>query len=209
MPRPARLVAIVAVLGLLVAACSEEGGSQGVRDADRSMFVEVPGGWTVFEADTLTEDIGTPFVTQDPDFVLPVLSRIVFSQAADTSQITTPSAANVPVGSATVRSITAAQKEQLSRLLMSQSVVPYSDYPASQVFLNEDIEVADDFDGIQVIVAYNDPNTDTDAAVSFVSVTDPAVTKLYTIAVGCSLDCFGQNQATINEIVDSWLVNTR
>ena len=33
--------------------------------------------------------------------------------------------------------------------------------------------------------------------------------RLFTIAVGCTLDCFGENQATINEIVDSWLVNTR
>lgn len=204
-----RSVAIVALVGLLGSACSDAGGNQKLLDDDRSMFVEVPGGWTVFEADTLTDGIGTPYVAQDPDFTLPVLSRIVFSEAADTSQITTPSAANVPVGSATVRSITTAQKEQLSRLRMSQSVVPYSDYPASQVFLNEDIELAEDFNGIQMIVAYNDPSTGTDAAVSFVSVTDPAVTKLFTIAVGCTLDCFGENQATINEIVDSWLVNTR
>ncbi len=77
------------------------------------------------------------------------------------------------------------------------------------MFLNEDIELSEDFDGIQVIVAYNDPNTGSDAAVSFVSVTDPAVTKLFTIAVGCTLDCFGENQTTINAIVDSWLVNTR
>ena len=207
--RVSRTLALIAALGLLATACSDGGGNQKVRDSEKSMFVEVPGDWTVFDASALTDDLGTPFVSQDPDFLLPVLARIVFSQAPDTSQISAPSTANVPVGSATVRSITSAQKEQLSRFLIGQAVVPYSDYPASQVFLNEDIEIADDFDGIQVIVAYNDPNTGSDAAVSFVSVTDPAVTKLFTIAVGCTLDCFGENQATINEIVDSWLVNTR
>ena len=209
MPRRVSLVAILVIAAFVVSGCSDSNGRQGIRDADRSMFVEVPSDWTVYDGARLTEDLGTPFVTQQADFVMPVLSRVVFGQSADTSQLVAPSAATLPVGSATVRSISTAQRDLLSRLLISQAVVPYQRYPASQVFLNQDVEVADNYDGIQVIVAYNDPATGTDAAVSFVSVTDPTDTKLYTIAVGCTLECFGEYQSTINEIVDSWLVTTR
>ncbi len=207
--RTASLAALVAMLALVGTACSSDDGKQSVRDADRSMFVELPAEWTVFDANVLTEELGTPFVAQSADFTLPVLSRIVFGQTGDTSAVAAPATASLPVGSAVVRSISANQKQQLSRFLMSQSVVPYSDFTVSQEFLNQDVELAQDFDGIQVVVGYNDPDSGNDVAVTFISITDPEVTKLYTIAVGCTLECFGEHQETINEIVDSWLVNTR
>jgi hypothetical protein len=45
--------------------------------------------------------------------------------------------------------------------------------------------------------------------VHLISVTDPEVTTLYQVAIGCSLECFQAYVPEIIEIVDSWLVNTR
>ncbi len=42
-----------------------------------------------------------------------------------------------------------------------------------------------------------------------ISVTDPADNRMYSIVAGCSRDCYIANQAEIERVVDSWLVNKK
>ena len=75
--------------------------------------------------------------------------------------------------------------------------------------MKQDISLGEGFDGVQLIVSFNDATTSSDAAVILISITDPAVEQMYSIAVGCSISCFNANVDAIVDVIDSWLVNTR
>ena len=97
-----------------------------------------------------------------------------------------------------------------SRLLVvAESVVAYHAQPVASEELKQDISVGDGFDGVQLIVVFNDATTGLDAAVMLISVTDPEVSQMYSIALGCSISCFNAHIDQIVATVDSWLVNTR
>lgn len=200
-------------MALVGAACgsSADSGLQSVRDPDRLMFFQVPEGWTVFAPADLEGVTTTPFVSQDAELTLPVRSRVVFQGIGRDAGVPDDNVSDseYPVGSAVVRTIPASQRDQISRYWLAELVVPYHGQPVASEELKQDISLGDGFDGVQLIVAYNDSTTSTDTAVFFISVTDPEVTTMYSIAVGCSVACFNANIDAILGVIDSWLVNTR
>lgn len=208
-----RLLIAVSLLAVVGGACAEgtDAGFRAVRDESRLMFLEIPDDWAVFGSDALAGVVDTPFVAQSDDFSLPVVSRVVFQGAGVDAGVpgTDISAFSYPVGSAVVRTISESQRDIISRYLLQEMVVPYHGQPAAQEVLKEDISLGEGYDGVQMVVAYTDGVTDRDVAVAFISITDPEVDRLFSIAVGCSLECFQEHQSTILGVVDSWLVNTR
>ena len=56
---------------------------------------------------------------------------------------------------------------------------------------------------------YKEPGTELDVGVHLISVTDPEVTTLYQVAIGCNLECFQAYGPEIIKIIDTWLINTR
>ena len=114
-----------------------------------------------------------------------------------------------PVGSAVVRAIPASQRDQISRYWLAELVLPYHAQPVAREELKQDITLGEGFDGVQLIVTFNDATTSADAAVILISITDPDVEAMYSIAVGCSIECFNENLDAIIAVIDSWLVNTR
>ncbi len=203
--------AAFAVLPLL-AACSEgESGITTYRDPDRNSLFELPSHWNLYEGESLT-GVTVPFITQGADFQLPVLSQIAFDGAPtpDPANLTgSVSTSQYPIGTVAVREIGGQERDFISRFLLAELVVPYHSQTGSEEILKTDFEFENDFRGVQLAVAYTDAITEEQAAVYLISVTNPEVTKMYSIAVGCSLDCFGRNQEEIVAIVDSYLVNTR
>lgn len=205
----------VLAVTLIASSCGSgtDAGLQAVRDsADPPlMFFEVPTEWSVYRSADLAGTTATPFVATTGDFTLPVESRVVFQGAGLDAGIPddNPSDSAVPVGSAVVRTIPATQRDLISRYWLAELVVPYHSQPAANLEYKEDVSVGAGFDGVQLIVTYNDAETDADAAVIFISVTDPEVTRMYSIAVGCSIPCFNEHVDDIVAVIDSWLVNTR
>lgn len=201
----------VVLVALVVSACGSQTdeGLQSVRDENRSMFFEVPSDWTVLHEDDLGGQIDTPFVSQEL-LDLPVLSRVVFGGGVVVADsVANPSEATVPVGAAVTRSISSADRDFISRYLLAEVVFPYHQQATAQVLAKDDLSLGDGFDGVQVVVRYTDAETSEEAVVTLISVTDPDVTVLYSIAVGCSIDCFIDEQQAIIDVIDSWLVNTR
>ncbi len=205
-----RLIAVVGLFAVLAAACGSDAGSglKPVRDESGSMFFEVPTEWSVLQEADLAGAADTLFVSQDT-LDLPVLSRVVFEGSGAAGTTLNPAAASVPVGSAVVRAISSAARDQISRYALAEAVFPYHAQSSAQIVYKQDMSLGDGFDGVQVIVRYIDAVTSNEGVVSLISVTDPGVTKLYSIAIGCEIGCFVDSQATINTIIDSWLVNTR
>lgn len=207
------IVAVVAALGLLLTACSAETSStQSITDADNMTRIDIPADWETYSNDALAGIPDTPFVVQLSGAEMPVVSRFAFDGApiASTQNLIMPiSQADFPVGSSVVRRISPEVKDFVSRFLLTEAVVAYHQASTSDELLKQDIDFGDDHKGVQVAVVYHDDSNDSDAAVLLISLTDPDVTTLYQVAVGCSLECFGAHQNEIRAVVDSWLVNTR
>jgi len=205
-----RLIAVVGLFAVLAAACGSDSGSglRSVRDDSGSMFFEVPAEWSVLQEGDLGGAADTLFVNQDT-LDLPVLSRVVFEASGAAGSTLNPAAASVPVGSAVVRAISSAARDQISRYALAESVFPYHAQSSAQVVYKQDLSLGHGFDGVQVVVRYIDSVTSNEGVVSLISITDPDVTKMYSIAIGCEIGCFIDAQSTINTVIDSWLVNTR
>ena len=208
-----RVVAVVAALGLLIAACTQgDSGTRSVTDADNLTRINLPSAWEHYDNDALRGMTETPFVVQLSGAEMPVVSRVVFDAApiASAENLMVPvSQADFPVGSSVVRRISPDVRDFISRYLLTETVVAYHSASASEEVLKQDIDLGDNHKGVQLVVVYRDGETDEDAAVIMISATDPEVTTLYQVAVGCSLECFETYAPTITEVVDSWLVNTR
>jgi hypothetical protein len=210
-----RIVAVVAALGLLVTACSaagSSGGTQSITDADQLTRIDLPADWEYYSNESLAGIADTPFVIQAPGAEMPVVSRFAFDAApiADPNNLLGPiSQADFPVGSSVVRRISPDVRDFVSRYLLAEVVVPYHSASASEELFKQDIDLGDDHTGVQLAVVYKDLQTDEDVGVMFISATDPEVTTLFQVAIGCSLECFQIYGPTIREIVDTWLVNTR
>jgi len=207
-----RRLAAVLVAGVLIGACGDASGSdlRTVRDDGRQMFFEIPSDWSVLD-ESVVQTLGvTPFVDQGV-LNMPIVSRVVFHgpglAAADTTL--DPSIVGSPVGSAVIRAIPDGARDFMSRYVLAEAVVPYHDRAIATEYLKQDIEIADGYQGVQLLITYADTEEQVPAAILFVSVTDPLDQTLYSIAVGCSSECFNRYGEAIGDIIDSWLVNTR
>ncbi|MEX2419001.1 MAG: hypothetical protein WD652_01345 [Acidimicrobiia bacterium] len=213
MPDPSiRRVALVFAAMAVVAACSESSsqGSTPIRDEGREVFFELPSGWTVVPESQVAALGRTPFVAQTT-FTLPVVSQVVFHGPGfafgDAAQDT--AAFGSPVGSAVVRTIPEGSRDFISRYLLAELVVPYHSKPIATEHFKQDIELADGYAGVQLLISYAETEEQVPAAVLFTVVTDPDDERMYSIAVGCSAECFNTHGEAIAAIIDSWLVNTR
>jgi hypothetical protein len=204
---------LVAIAAALLGACG--GGTSAVQsftDPERYTKVDIPSDWRIYSGSDLDGITATPFVVESEGVELPVVSRVVFdgSPTPSTENITAPvSEADFPIGSSVVRRISPELRDFMSRYLLAEVVVDYHNAEQAEEILKQDLEIADGYEGVQLMLAYRDADTSSDAGVMLISLTDPDVTRLYHIAVGCSLECFNTHADVITGIVDSWLVNTR
>ena len=208
-----RAIALILTLAMFAAACST-GSSDYVeyRDAENTSLFEIPRDWHLYERSELGEVGGIPFVTNFNGIAVPVESGVAFdgAPAEDPLNIGIPFASSpYPIGATSVRAITPDARDFISRSLLTQLVVPYDTNEVVRELVKVDKSFGQDFDGVEVIVVFNDEATASDAGAYVMSVTNPDVTQMYSIAVGCSLDCFQLHQDETADVMSSWLVNTR
>ena len=208
-----RIVAVVAALTLAAASCSQGSSStQSITDEGNHTRIDIPAEWRAYSNTDMAHITSTPFVVQAPGFEMPVVSRFAFDAAPipTTDNLIAPlSQVDFPVGSSVVRRISPLTRDYISRFMLAEAVAPYHQSSQQRELSKQDIDVGDDYKGVQVTVIYKEAGTEADIGVHLISVTDPDVTMLYQVAIGCSLECFDAYGLQILEIVDSWLVNTR
>ena len=199
---------------MLVAACGEGSDPDRITYTDpgnQSLF-SMPANWNLYELSELSALPAIPFVQTVESIQLPAISTVAFD-AAPVRDVSTLSddiaAAAYPVGAATIRSIGSDERDFVSRNLLTQSILPYRALGDAQELTKEDFSFGDGFDGVRVLVAYQDEGTSEVGVAYMISVTDAEDRRMFSIVAGCSQDCFIANQTTIEELVDSWLVNTR
>ena len=206
-----RLIGLLAALALATVACGGSSSSIEYKAPDESALFRIPADWHLYEADELSEIPVRPFVTNF-GATLAILNEVGFDGAPGrgvTNLDVGVAGVTYPVGSFVVRSVGSFERDQMSRALLEQTVLWPEDFSVSeQGLVKEDFSFAD-FAGIRRVLPFQDPQTQQEGLVYFISVTDPTDTKVFSIAAGCSLECFETHREEIIGVVDSWLVNTR
>ena len=211
--RTHRRMAIPLLVGvaLLLAACG--GGDPDItvyRDAeDRSLF-ELPKGWNLYLADELSQITPVPFV---PDIggYRPI-SFVAFDGAAGRNLdnlFLDAASSPFPVGAHIIRQISPEEKDLLSRRQMAVSAYDVTK-PGQGVEIDTwDFTFGRDFEGIGATVGLTTEDGQGQGLVYILAVTNPETTELYSMAAGCSWECFAREGEQIVAAVESWIVNTR
>ncbi len=197
----------------MLAACS--GGDGGVvtfTDDERLSKFDLPESWHVYELAELSELDDIPFDEQVQGFSFPAISSVGFDggPVRDVGNLESSlTDAEYPIGSMSVRQVGEVEKDLLSRAMLTQSVLPYYGLSNSEEITKEDFSFGNGFDGVRVLVAYQDETATGQGVAYLISVSNEDDTRIYSMIAGCNRECFIANQDTIEGVVDSWLVNKR
>ncbi len=204
---------LAVLLALFLAACGAGGNPDRItyRDADNRALFELPKEWHLYRADELAQLGPVPFL---PEGGGNILSYVAFDGAAgrDLGNVALDApASDFPVGAQIIRQIHPDEKNDISNRIMATSAynVYSPDLGVEILFLDRDPSFESDFDGIRGYLGVTQGDGAEEGVVYVRAVHNPEVTELYSMAIGCSLDCFMRDRETIEEAVDSWIINTR
>jgi hypothetical protein len=204
---------ITASVAVMLAACS--GADEGVvtvTDEERLSRFDLPESWHTYELAELSELEDIPFDEQVQGFSFPAITSVGFDggPVRDVSNLESSLAeADYPIGSMSVRQVGEVEKDLLSRAMLTQSVLPYYGLSNSEEITKEDFTFGNGFDGVRVLVAFQDEAATGQGVAYLISVSNEDDTRIYSMIAGCNRECFIANQDTIEGVVDSWLVNKR
>lgn len=200
-------------LGLVLSACSAGSSSlQEYTDPARSSLIRLPGSWHLYEQSELGALAELPFVEDVQGVALPTQSVAAFDGAPgrNVEYLGTDLAlAPYPIGATSVRLIGEEQRDLVSRFLLTQAVLPYAQLDEFRELQKEDFSFGEGFDGTRRLVAYTADDGQSAGVAYLIAVTDAEDRRMFTVIAGCSFDCFTEFQNDIEQVVDSWLVNTK
>lgn len=204
----------VAVVGLALAlgACAgNDPNKVTYRDTENRSLFELPTDWNLYRADELVQAGSVPFL---PNVGGAMVSYVAFDGAAgrDLSNLITGAAESpYPLGAQIIRQITPEDKNLLSNRFMAESAyATYSPNLGVQIIdLIDDPDFDRNYDGIRGYLGVTQEDNSLEGVIYLRAVHNPDVTELYSIAVGCSIECFTRERQEIEQAVNSWVVNTR
>jgi hypothetical protein len=204
---------VVASLSVVLAACGGAGsGVVTLTDPERLGKFDIPESWNVYELSELSALEDLPFDEQVQGHAFPAISSIGFDGGPVRDVANLAAAlpdAEYPIGAMSVRQVGEVEKDLLSRAMLTQSVLPYYGLSNSQEITKEDFSFGGGFDGVRVLVAFQNEEATDQGVAYLISVSNAEDTRIYSMIAGCNRECFIANQDTIEKVVDSWLVNKR
>jgi hypothetical protein len=206
-------ITVLGPLALALVSCGTgDADTVSYTDPDKLSLVNLPTTWNTYEIAELNALEDVPFAEPYAGFNYPPVSSLAFdaAPARDVANVTNSLAlVDYPIGAMSVRTVGDLERQYLNRAALSQSVVPYFQFVDSEEHVREDFSFGDGYDGVRVLVSYVDESGAEVGIAYLISVTEPADNRMYSIVAGCSRDCYIENQAEIERVVDSWLVNKR
>ncbi len=205
------IVAVLTAMGLAACGGSDSGLVTYTDPQSLSRF-DVPPDWHLYELSELSTLADMPFDEPVQGFTFPAVTSVGFSGAPvrDVTALNDSlSDATYPIGSASVRSLGVREREFLSRAMLTQSVIPYFSLANPQELQKEDFTFGDGFDGVRLLVAFDDETGAEQGVAYLISVSNAEDDRIYSIVAGCKRDCFIAHQDEITKVVDSWLVNKK
>ena len=128
-------------------------------DDQRLGRFQIPEEWHTYELSELSALEDMPFDESVQGFTFPPVSGLAFDgdPVRDVQHLSTElPEAEYPIGAMSVRQIGEAEKDFLSRAVLTQSVLPYYNLANSQELTKEDFSFGGGFDGVRVLVSFED-----------------------------------------------------
>jgi hypothetical protein len=210
MPRSGLVAATL--LFVLVACGGNESGVVTLTDPERLGRFDLPESWNVYNLSELSSLDDLPFDEQVQGYNFPAISGVGFDggPVRDVHNVAAAlTEADYPIGVMSVRQVGEVQKDLLSRAMLTQSVLPYYGLANSEEISKEDFSFGGGFDGVRVLVAYQNEEGTAQGVAYLISVSNSDDSRMYSMIAGCNRECFIANQPTIEKVVDSWLVNKK
>lgn len=180
------------------------------RDAENRSLFELPDEWNLYTADELIRITPLPFL---PDIggYLPI-SFVAFDGAAGRSidNLTIDATTSpYPIGAHIIRQISPEEKDLLSRRIMTLAAYDVTQGGQGVQIDTWDFTFGREYTGIGAQLRLTNEDGQRQGLVYVLAVTNPEGTELYSMAAGCSRDCFTRQRQQIVDAVNSWAVNTR
>jgi hypothetical protein len=192
---------------LLLAACGSSGFHYVKSSEDRTFF-KVPEEWKLYDNDTLLDAASSDLSDEELEQVRQTQWAAVFDGHP------TPALAHIankapkhPVGRALVQDLTPESADGVS--LMSLRNLFYDvdaklEKQTAEVISYEPVERDGGFHGSHLVVRLATQRGD--VVVNQIALLDQGTTKVYALAVACSVKCYDDNKSKIEQILDSWTV---
>jgi hypothetical protein len=195
--------------GVLLGACSGSGYHYVKSSEDRTYF-KVPDEWKLYDEDQVLATLGKSLSPRQREVQLETAWHVAFD-AADKPALNRhflDPRARKPVGLASVEELDFDTSDQLSIQSLRNfyfEIDAALDNGSADVQLYEPLEVDGGFHGIHLIADIEDAQG---RVLTFdqTSLLDQSTSKLYTLLVACSADCYEEHQDKIDRVVDSWTV---
>jgi hypothetical protein len=194
-------------LALLVPACAGSGFHYVKSSEDRTYF-KVPEGWKLYDNDALLEDAKSQLSDDELEQVRSSRWLTVFdAHPHPTIGHVAARAPGFPVGQALVARLSAETADGLS--LKSLRNVFYAvdtkiTNDKGQMLSYEPVERDGGFHGSHLVAKLTTEKGE--MVVNQIALFDQATTKVYALAVACSVECYDRNKSKIEQVVDSWTV---
>lgn len=194
--------------GALVLAACGSSGYHYVKSSEDRTFFKVPADWELYDNEALLDAARSDLSDAELDEVRQTQWATVFDGHP------TPALAHVankapgyPVGRAIVQDLSPESADGVS--LMSLRNLFYEidtklEEETAEVISYEPVERDGGFHGSHLVARLTTASGD--IVVNQIALLDQATTKVYALAVACSVKCYDDNESEIEQVMDSWTV---
>ena len=199
-----------ALLCIVVVAACGGSGSQQVENAEFGVSFTIDADWALYDQDQLS---GAD-IDMEP---VPSERRLEPTWVRGFDGSDEPSPANVlrddapaPQGMARIQLLTEEQRTSVNLTALRSLHLGFDPLPVArdqpdgpvQILRHEDLSLEGGQHGVRMVVAYDTPSGGV-AVVDQTALLDGTNSVLYLLIVGCSEQCHGANQATIDQVANS------
>jgi hypothetical protein len=209
------LVAMTALGGLLLSACSLGTNYTYLHDGKEGAYFKIPKSWHVFSEASVVKNSYKDLTSEERSALEKTSWRVGFDASTAPSIGHIGSIGPKPAGLAFVDRLTPNQSDTASTLFLRNLIVdvdtPINDDRAD-IIQYDMIQRDGGFHGIHMVIRIRAaPNTSALAqpasfTINQIALLDQKTERVYVLFVACTSECFSKNETSIKRVVDSWHV---
>jgi hypothetical protein len=206
--KPLGRLVLFAAAATLLAACAGSGYHY-VKSSDDHTYFKVPESWKLFDEQTIVHNLGKGLSKSAQQAQLDQGWQVGFDASSHPSLKHLGSGrAGSPEGLAIVRPLSTQDADAISMQTLRNAYVDIDTAVQNnegQIVQYEPVALDGGFHGMHVVAELQDSKGRT-STIDQTSVVDKDTTKLYSLIVTCSSDCYDAHKSQIENVVSSWTV---
>jgi hypothetical protein len=202
-------VAAAVVAGaVLLAACAGT-GYQYVKSSSDHTYFKVPDGWKLFDEQSIVKSLGKSLSKSQQQAALDQSWQVGFDGSSHPSlKHLGNEHADAPEGLAIVRPLSAQDADAISLQSLRNQFVDIDTAVQNnlgQIVSYDPVSLSGGFHGMHVVAELQD-SKGTTSTIDQTSVVNSDTTKIYSLIVTCTSDCYDAHKSQIQNVVGSWTV---